>query len=75
MTQCQKSWQGQHSVTCLNCGGSVAKVFLWCFGCVFVEFVVVILCFCDGVVVFLWWRGCVFVVVFLCFCGCVFVFL
>ena len=47
-------------------------------------FVFVLLCFCGGVVVFLWWRGCVFVValliffcdcvfgvVWLCFCGCV----
>ena len=31
-------------------------------------------CFCGGVVVFLWWRGGVFVLVFLlCFCGGVFV--
>ena len=86
MTQCQKSWQGQHSVTCLNCGGSVAKVFLWCFGCVFVVvflcfcdgvvvFVVVWLCFCGRVFVFLWLRFCVFVMVWLCFCGGVVVFL
>ena len=32
---------------------------------------VVLLRFVGGVVVFLWWRGCVFVVVSLCFCDCV----
>ena len=31
--------------------------------------------FCGGVVVFLWWRGCVFVVVGLCFDVFVVVFL
>ena len=30
---------------------------------------VVWLCFCGGVAVFLCWCGCVFVVVWLCFCG------
>ena len=32
-------------------------------------------CFCGGVVMFLWWCGCVGVVVWLCFCGGVVVFL
>ena len=59
------------------CGGVCVVMFLWWCGWVvflwwcFCGGVVVLLCFCGGVVVFLWWCFCgVLVVVFLWWCSC-----
>ena len=60
-----QTWHGQHFVSCWESVASFAKVFWW-LGCVSV---VVLLCFCGGVVASLWWRGCVSAVVFLWWCG------